>query len=435
MSNSERPGEPMSSDSSIRSVGAPSVGTDGRPDMRPPGPVGAPRWRLKIADSPSSSGSNSPIALVERRRPPGTPGLLMDRVLVQTSAGSQLAKLTPFVSQTNSGLVLSRGRMRNRVNLRRLITDLPRQGFDAPIVFDPEGYREHIATVEAPFYFRRAGFFADSLEENLSDQRSLGVHVAQTPTGLIVPTNVDALEAAAEQVTKLNRDDFLFTAPLDATILDDAKLTARVWGILNSLQVPVALILAGQLDPLDKNARSRVSALRAFAAGPANVAAFRTDLNAMDLICHGGFAGAIGTGGSLRHATGPDERPRSIDPTDESPSVLYGRLATWWRGSKVARVHGRSPAPECGCAACDGRRIDRFLSREDSAEAQAHAVVTWQEWLELIVEQETVASRAQFWKTFCQSRIDEHDFLSQQLRRPKPLIARPAFAAWAKLPA
>lgn len=395
------------------------------------GLIGTSRWRLAAA-GPTITTVPADIA---RRRPVGTPGLLIDRVLVQTSAGAPLEAILPHVDQRTSGLVLSRGRMTNRDKLRELITRLPERGFDAPVVFDPEGYRHHTATVSAPFHFGDEGIFPDTLEENLSSQRSLGVDVAQTPTGLIGIDNIDALESAVEQANQLARDDFTFTAPLDAAILDDADLTARIWQVLNALTAPVSLILASQFDPFDTNAESRITAVRSFAAGPADVAAFRTDFNAFDLLCHGGFAGAIGTGGSMRHATGPGEQPFSADPKDESPSVLYERLACWWRGSKIARVHGRSPVPVCNCAVCDGRRLDRFLTRQDSNEARAHGVLIWQGWVELLVGQATMTDRAAFWKTFCQGRIDEHMMLSEQLRRAKPLAVRSAFKAWAKLPA
>lgn len=392
-----------------------------------------PRWR--IATVGQQRASTSPTATVERPRPTGTPGLLTDRVLVQTSAGVQLHAVLPYIDQKTSGLVLSRGRMTNRTNLRTLIDALSARGFDAPVVFDPEGYRHHVATVGAPFHFGQDGMFAETIDDNLSQQRALGVDVALTPTGLIRRDNVDALRAAAAQANQLRRDDFIFAAPLDAAILDDSILTTHVWEILKSLTAPIAFILAGQLNPLDTNAEARITALRTFAAGPAHVAAFRTDFNGLDLLCHGGFTAAIGTGGSMRHAIDPHQRATSIDPEDQSPSVLYERLANWWRGSRIAREHGRIPAPVCGCAVCDGQRLDRFLSRDDSDSARAHGVVIWQQWSKLILEQETRDNRAQFWKTFCRSRIDEHALLSDQLRRAKPLTVGQAFKAWANLPA
>jgi hypothetical protein len=227
----------------------------------------------------------------------------------------------------------------------------------------------------------------------------------------------------------------MFTAPLDVAILDDNTLADRVWGILNDLRVPVSLVLASQFDPLDKNAEARISTLRSFVAGPADVAMMRTDFNALDLLCHGSFAAAIGSGGSMRHATDPSEQARSFNRDDESPSVLYERLASWWRGSKIAREHGRMPAPGCDCVPCDNRRISRFLSKDDSDDARAHGVIIWQRWARLILEQPTLADRAVFWKNFCRTSIDDHGLLSAQLRRAKTLAARPALKAWAHLPA
>lgn len=394
--------------------------------------VGQPRWRITTADRPSVS---SPSAPATRRVPKGTPSLLVDRVLVQTSAGEQLQAVLPHVDAATSGVVLSRGRMKNRANLRRLITGLPDRGLDVPVVFDPEGYRRHIATSDEPFYFDRDGIFAETLEQNLSDQRALGAHVALTPTGLVGTQSVDALEAAAEQASRLSRDDFMFTAPLDARILDDQSLTNRVAAIFSSLKVPVAIMLGGQLDPLGKKSKRRIRAVRTLTAGPAHIAALRTDFNAFDVVCHGGFTAAIGSGGSLRHAIGPEEQPMSLDREDESPSVLYPRLGSWWRGSRIAKEHGRQSAPVCKCRVCDGQRLNRFVSREDSAEARGHAVLVWQEWSRLVFEQEDMTQRALFWKTFCAGRIAEHEYLSDQLKRAQPLKAQPAFTAWAELPA
>ncbi|MCV7301220.1 hypothetical protein H7J93_16495 [Mycobacterium barrassiae] len=413
-----------------------SVADRGATDAaRAHGPTRRPRWRVTTADRPRVRDSAAPSGLIQRGTPEGTAGLLMDRILVQTSAGAQLEAVLPYIDETTSGLVLSRGRMTNRTNLREIMVGLPERGFDAPVVFDPEGYRRHVATTAAPFHFERQDMLAETLDENLSDQRALGVDVALTPTGLIRADGIDALEVAAEQAQQLSRNDFIFTVPFDAAILDDTSLTLRVWTILNDLMVPVALILASQLDPFDSNAKRRISALRAFTAGPAHVAAFRTDFNAFDVMCHGGFAAAIGSGGSMRHAVDPDEQPKSINRDDESPSVLYKRLASWWRGSKIAAEYGRMPAPTCQCAACDGRRIDRFLSKDDSADARAHGVAVWQEWSKIIAEKESIADRGAFWKTFCQGRIAEYEYLSQELRRAKPLRPRPAFSAWAELPA
>jgi hypothetical protein len=395
-----------------------------------------PRWKItSVGHQTVSATADATAQLAGPRRPAGTPGTLTDRFLVQTSAGAQLEAVLPYVDQARGGLVLGRGRMTNRVNLRQLITGLPERGFTAPVVFDPEGYRHHVATTEAPFCLLQKGMFTETLEENLSNQRALGVDVAQTPTGLIRGPNVHALEVAAEEIDRLSRDDFMVTAPLDVTILDDPTLTDRVWRILNGMRAPISLVLACQFDPFDTNAKARIAALRSLAAGPADVAAMRTDFNAFDLLCHGSFTGAIGSGGSMRHATDPDERPRSFDPEDESPSVLYERLACWWRGSKIAREHGRLPAPGCDCGPCDNRRISRFLSRDDSDDARAHGLIIWQRWSKLILAKPTIGERAAFWRTFCQGRVSEYDVLSEQLRRAKTLQARPALKAWAELPA
>lgn len=388
-----------------------------------------PRWRVERAQQVESA---TPSSAAPKHRLCGTPRLLLDRILVQVGAGAELGSVQRFVDQEKSGLVVSMGRS-NLDSVRRQIAQLSDGGFVAPIVFDPEGYRKHIATAERPFLLASDRLLPGALEESIDSQIGLGVSVAQTPTGYIRLGALDALRAAVYQTLEVHREDFIFTLPIEASILDDPSSVEEVADIVGLLRVPVSLILGCQFDAFDDHAEARVKAVRRLVGGSANFCAFRTDFNGFDLIGHGAFAAAIGVGGSKRHAVAPGQQPHSLDPSDTSPSVLYPELASFHRGSWIARQHGRVPAPICRCEACWYASLARFLSRGYSAEARAHNVAVWQGWARLLLSNATQTGRAGFWKNVCKAAMEEHRFLAARLGQTKPLAARGSLRAWANL--
>ncbi|MBN9620631.1 MAG: hypothetical protein J0H43_13025, partial [Actinobacteria bacterium] len=175
-------------------------------------------------------------------------------------------------------MVISAGGSGRR-SIRTQITGLADRGFTGPVVFDPEGYRKHIACVEAPFHLASDGLVAESLDDAVSTQIALGASVAQTPTGYITAGALGALEAAITQANRLDREDVLFSLPLAATVLDDPDLLVRVMRLMADIKSPVALILGSQFDPFDENTEARIRAVRRLTGGPAQVCSFRTDFN------------------------------------------------------------------------------------------------------------------------------------------------------------
>lgn len=413
-------------------------GAGAAPELAPPLGVSAPpdatshrpRWRVERAMTAVEA---TPAKPQPKTAPVGSQRLITDRILVQAGAGSELESVLPHIDQAISGLVVSAGRS-GRESIRKQITGLTDRGFDIPVVFDPEGYRKHPASIEAPFHLQSDGLVPETLEDAISAQIALGAAIAQTPTGYICADTLDALEVAIEQANRVARDDFLFTLPLDAAILDDPARVARVSGLIDGVRMPVSLILGSQFDPFDTNAETRVLAARSLASGRTQVCSFRTDFNGFDVMGHGAFAAAIGVGGSKRHAVDPRQHSFSANRKDESPSVLYPRLCDLHRGSWIANLHGRQPAPTCECPPCDGQSLARFLSRDYTDEARAHGVAIWQKWARLMLANDTTAERASFWKTRCQAAVDEHGLLAVQLGQPKSLPVRAQMKVWAKLP-
>jgi hypothetical protein len=257
----------------------------------------------------------------------------------------------------------------------------------------------------------------------------------QPPTLYVRADNLDALAEAAELANQLDRDDFLFTAPVDVSVLDTTTSRKQLESILDVVHAPVAFILGSQFDPFGTKSAERVQATRALLATRANLIPIRTDFAAFDWMAHGAFAAAIGTGSSKRHAVDPGEKSHVRNPADTSPSVLYPRLLSHWKGRKIAETHGRLPAESCWCGGCGGQNMARFVSSSYLPEARAHGVAVWQDMARLMMSTHDLATWAKFWKGRCKEALDQHDILATQLRQAKPFVPQPGLRAWASLPA
>jgi len=362
--------------------------------------------------------------------PAGAVGALVNRMLVHTRPMFVPAVL-PYVDSRRGGLILAGAKAVERV---RSLRDADYQG---PVLFDPAAYEHYAATPDAPFWVPSDQLLPPTLSELLDQQLAAGASVALTPTGYIKAGDTDALKAAARAVKALARQDVIFVVPMDVSLVDRA-FVRQVTAILADADCPIGLILGRQFDPLTQAPTRIIPNLRDLAVN-VRLMPMRTDFNAIDLVAHGAFAGAIGTGGSLRHTVDPATKPRSWHPSDTSPSVLFTELLSWWRGKKIANLYGGRPsaARRCDCAVCDGQRLTRFLRRSHQNEALAHAVAVWTPYVLDMLDQPTMRARAQYWRNLCVGSVREHDFISQHLRLVGKARLQPqdAIAQWARLPA
>ncbi|WP_395107596.1 hypothetical protein [Actinomadura sp. SCN-SB] len=369
--------------------------------------------------------------------PSGAASTLVNRMMVYLRPGQNLDKLhavLPHVDTGRSGLVLSGA---NAGKAMRFLCDI---GFDAPVLMDPACYDDrgkYTATCEAPFQIPDGRIEGSSLEDLLDEQLRMGASAALTPTGYIPGGGIDILKAAARIARDL-RKEAIFVVPLDASLLARDRFR-RTAAVLEDVARPIALILGGQFDPLDQS-KQIIPNLRSLAA-TVPLMAIRTDFNAFDLLAHGAFAGAIGTGGSVRHTVDPAEKPRSYhrrgQEQDQSPSVLVPELACWLRGSKINSFFGARPTivPRCDCRVCRGQRLSRFLRREHQNEAIAHAVAVWSRWACDMLQAPSMRRRAEYWRNLCQGALDAHTVFLQQMRRMDGLEPQSALKIWASLPA
>lgn len=364
----------------------------------------------------------APVAL------PGAAALLVDRILVHTSWDTA-RPLLPHLPTHGSGLVL-RGAKRFAG-----CKELRDTGHDGVVLLDPEGYTVAAATEDDPFVLgdpEENTLFTPTLEEILQDQRAARATMTMTPTGYFHAGDGPALKAAANAVAALNRDDVLFSVPLDIAWLKNEHVGLLI-AVLSRLDVPKAVFLGAQFDPLDRYKHAAMN-LRRLVAEAGHVAVLRTDLTALDAMSHGAFAASIGTGGSLRHIIPVGQFPRA-GKNDPSPSVLFSELMAYVKGSTIAERFANDRPPTCRCTSCNGRALDTFLSKDDSPEAHIHGILTWSEWATVLRAQPTLADRADWWRRRCHDAVQQYQILNTALGQDDAFTPPTPLAAWATLSA
>ncbi|MFI9411363.1 hypothetical protein [Nocardia gamkensis] len=316
------------------------------------------------------------------------------------------------------------------------IKDLRQKHPDLLLLRDPEGYRRALATEENPFVVDDSAdsqqrLFPVTLDECLQAQRDCGATLTLTPTGYLTAGDSDALRAVVRAANQIERDDVLVSVPLDIAWLKN-DLIGHLIAVLAGLDKPKAVFLGGQFDPLQRY-KDAVQNLRRLVAEVGSTAVLRTDLTGFDVMSHGAFATSIGTGASQRHMVPFGQTPKAIQ-TDQSPSVLFEQLMSFYKGSTLARRFADTRPPTCRCASCGERPLDTFLSRDDAASAHRHSLHTWASWVKDLQAQPTLAHRALWWKNRCATAATYADIVNSQINQPDAFQVSKTLKAWAELP-
>lgn len=359
--------------------------------------------------------------------PPGKASVLTDQVLLHTNR-DDARKLLPVLPEHVGGLVLKGTRAAAGIK------ELRQAGFDRPIVFDPEGYTQAAATEDEPFVLTtdEGSLFGLTLEQELDRQRDFGACIALTPTGYIHTGDSDALRSAVRSAAQLDRDDVVFSAPLDVGWFQ-AEHIEHLIAVLTRLELPKAVFVGGQFDPMERY-KDAVANLRRVIAEAGHVAVLRTDLTGFDAMSHGAFATSIGSGGSLRHTIPFGQTRRSAKNPDESPSVLFGDLMSFYKGSTLYEKYADSRAPVCDCAVCDGRALNTFVAREDKVAAHGHSLCAWAGWIPDLRTNRTMADRAAWWRNRCVDAVANAEIVNIRINQPDAFTPSETLRAWADLP-
>ncbi|MEV6527154.1 hypothetical protein AB0M43_35010 [Longispora sp. NPDC051575] len=247
-----------------------------------------------------------------------------------------------------------------------------------PVVADFAMHDRHLASQDEPLrypdevyqtLFGEAGFY--------DDLRAQGANVIMTPTGFIAGGDIAALKAVRDAVRSLGSSDVVALVPIDVAFLRKDSVD-QVIAILQSIGIPIALALGGQLNPTDRYADIVVN-LRRICREVPRLGVWRTDMiTGFDCMGHGAMFAGIGASTTLRHAPPPDEKTAHFNQTGR-PSVLVSDLWGYFKGDTLARRWANSEPLPCFCAICHGRGLDRFDSTEPEVkeEALAHNVASW----------------------------------------------------------
>jgi hypothetical protein len=358
--------------------------------------------------------------------PAGLPAQLANRALVYVRP-DKIAAVWPHLDQGRSGMILAGDGMAKAMRV------LQGGGAAFPLMNDHEAYRHYTATRAAPFRLSDAdSLIPATLESVLDAQLQVGAAAALTPTGYIAAAETDVLKAAIDQFGRLERADAIFLAPLDVSLIGRGYFEQTA-AILADFGRPVAVVLGCQGNPLD-HSKDITPNLRELACRVPLIP-IRTDFNGLDLLGHGAVCAAIGTGGRIRHTVDPAENDRSFNP-GQAPSVLWPELLSYFKGSTIAELFGARPqlAPTCNCAACQGRRLTRFLRREHQDDAIAHGIAVWSPVAAQLLSEPTVRGRAERWKLLCSDAVDHHQVVLDRLNRLDGLKPQSSLKRWAALP-
>lgn len=393
-------------------------------------PISTPSVPSPRPPDGKTSRDQTALAALAARPSPASPmgpaSVLHDRILVHTSWDTG-RKFIDSLPAEHSGLVL-RGTdagFKNALTLRK-------GGFEGVFLIDPEGYAVAAATEEQPFALPPEQLFGLTVDQLVDRQLTCGAAVALTPTGYLRAGDSDALKAAVAATVDLGRDDVMFSVPIDVAWLTGDHIDVLI-AVLRRLQLPKAVFLGGQFDPMKKY-KDAVANLRRLVAEAGHVAVLRTDLTGFDAITHGAFAASIGTGGSLRHVIPYGQFARS-GKNDQTTSVLYPDLMAFYKGSTLAEVYVNAISPACLCTTCDGRHLDTFRAKSHGPAAHMHGINIWTSWIDEMQQRPTLHDRATWWLNRSIGAIHRNKIVNVQLEQPDALKVPKALDAWATLPA
>lgn len=370
---------------------------------------------------------NAAIRDIELLRPPGRVGLLTDRLL--TAAGTrELLPVLGAVDPTWGGVWVGGS------NAALKIADYRDAGFDDLILVpDLEAYCKRTATTEEPFELPET--LGDGLEAALDDQLARGATVATTPSLYVAAGDSASLKAQVRRVAALQREDTIYVAAVAVAWINDTFIDQFI-AVLRMVGKPIALRLGGQFDPLAQF-KDAPGNLRRLEAEVPHLMRLSTDLSAIDGLCHGAFAGAIGLTGTRRHLVPPEEKAQS-GPSNGPvpPSVLVSELLRFIWTTTLLKKFANSTPPSCSCTVCQGQRLTRLLDpKEDKLEARSHNIAVWSDlMLTLHRDLPLRADRAGWWKKRCQVAVTHHEILNNQLGNPKAFKPPEVLTRWAKLP-
>jgi hypothetical protein len=356
------------------------------------------------------------MSAVTHPAPIGTRGSvresLSDRIM--TATGSEHAfRLALSVDHRIGGLVITGMRALSDVRSLRLAHS------DLVLIVDPTSHDDHIATADAPFYLPTPDgqLFPPTLAEVVSGQRDAGATVVTLPTGYIEAGETDAVRAVIDAGNQVAGEDILVPLFLAEGWLQP-ELVKFLRGAMARSAHPVAIALGSQTNPLASKKRLLLYR-ELFNTSPELPPRFawRTDFAGIDAMAFGAAGAVVGVLPAQRRITPPAQKGKARNPKDKSPYVVMpGSLHYMKAGAMRAELFASEPAPDCPCATCGGRPVDRF-TKHDAAEAHLHNLAMVQE-ISARLSLTPTHLRRQGWADLVHAAVGFHLELGRRVGRP-----------------
>jgi hypothetical protein len=281
------------------------------------------------------------------------------------------------------------------------------RGFDAPVLFDGEGWRAEPGSIDAELWLRH--------------QRDAGASRLLTP-GRFVPWDKNGLDEAVAQITA----EVVLASRLEATPLlgVDARWLARepvaLVDALSACQPGLALVLVEPGDPLAL--AGAVQGLRVLSESIANLFLLRSDHGSLGALAFGARHASLGLITGHRHGTTP-ERPGFGKPGDRSARVFSYVFADWFTAATIAGWALVEPArARCFFECCNGAELSRFLDEDAKAAAVRHNVVSLSKLADLVILSPDDERRATF-LDYCSTAAERYDLSGVRgPQHPKPQL-------------
>ena len=293
---------------------------------------------------------------------------------------------------------------------------LRREGWEGIVLFDRAAYTANPGKVDPPQWFE--------LQEEVGADRLL------TPGRWIDAGNDhDPLSAQiADEVALARRYGATCVLCLDHRWLTKSKEHDDLLDVLGHLDVPVAMVLANQGDPLGRF--GAVDGLVALTRRISGLSILRCDHGAIGALAFRAAHGSMGLQATHRHAVPPSMNASAI-PNDRSARVFIRGLMDWFTANTIAGWSTTRVAPTCECDCCQGARIDRFFDRRFESEADLHNRLVLSELaLDILQIPDDTEQRRAFGK-LCADAVGRYGVMGSLMSEIKPKAQLLQWAAYA----
>jgi hypothetical protein len=270
---------------------------------------------------------------------------------------------------------------------------LRREGWEGIVLFDRAAYMANAGKIDPPRWFE--------------EQEEAGADRLLTPGCWVDAGNAHAPFGVqiSNEVALARRHQATSVLCIDYRWLTKSSELDELRQVVERLDVPVALVLADQADPLGHPAAvdGLVSLTRRFEG----LTVLRCDHGAIGALAFNAAHGSIGLQATHRHAVPPNKNASGI-PNDRTARVFVRDLMDWFTASTIGGWSTTRVAPTCDCDSCQGERIDRYLDDRLKTQADLHNRLVLSELTLEILQVPDDSERRRAFGRLCGSAVERY---------------------------